>query len=35
MGIGIGLFAEAVYSDYKVISGEELKPPPFSVVEVT
>jgi len=30
MGIGIGLFAQAVYSDYKTISGDELKSPPFS-----
>tara|TARA_B100001146_G_scaffold20818_1_gene15943 strand:+ start:21 stop:143 length:123 start_codon:yes stop_codon:yes gene_type:complete len=30
MGIGIGLFAEAVYSDYKAISGDELKSPTSS-----
>jgi hypothetical protein len=30
MGIGMGLFAQAVYSDYKTTSGDELKPPSFS-----
>jgi hypothetical protein len=30
MGIGIGLFAQAVYSDYKTTSGDELKPPTSS-----
>jgi len=30
MGIGIGLFAQAVYSDYKTTSGDELKSPTSS-----
>jgi hypothetical protein len=30
MGIGIDLFAQAVYSDYKTTSGDELKPPTSS-----
>jgi len=30
MGIGIGLFAQAVYSDYKTTIGDELKSPTSS-----
>jgi hypothetical protein len=30
MGIGIGLFSQAVYSDYKTTSGDELKSPTSS-----
>jgi hypothetical protein len=34
MGIGMGLFAQAVYSVYNTISGDEINPPSFSANKV-